>query len=78
VVYVPIAVGIGYYGLGYGLGRYLERLRALGADLEGLVLLAALVGFAAILTWRIVRASRRDGGGAGPPPPTSAPDGRGI
>ena len=77
-VYVPLVVSVGYYGLGYGLGEYLERLRELGADLEGLVLLVALLGFAAILTWRIVRASRRDGGGSEPPPPTSAPDGRGV
>ena len=77
-MYVPIMVSIGYYGLGYGLGKYLERLRDMGADLEGLVLLAALVGFAAILTWRIVRASRRGGGGSEPPPPTSVPDGRGV
>ena len=56
VVYVPIVVGLGYYGLGYGLGAYLEQLRDLGADLEGLILLVALVGFAGILAWRIVRA----------------------
>ena len=78
VVYVPIVVSVGYYGLGYGLGQYLERFREMGTDLEGLVLLAALLGFAGILAWRIVRASRRGGGGSEPPPPTSVPDGRGI
>ncbi|HEY5725788.1 MAG TPA: DedA family protein [Methylomirabilota bacterium] len=78
VVYVPLGGGVGYYGLGYGLGAYLEQLRDLGADLEGLILLVALVGFAGILAWRIVRASRRGGGGSAPPPSTSVPDGRGV
>jgi membrane protein DedA with SNARE-associated domain len=78
LVYVPIVVSVGYYGLGYGLGAYLEQLRDLGADLEGLVLLVALLGFAGILTWRIARASRRGGGGSEPPPPASEPDGRGF
>lgn len=60
--YVPIVVGLGY-AIGYGLGEYVERLRYLGADVEGVVLVAALVFFAFLLARRLVRARRAGGGG---------------
>jgi membrane protein DedA with SNARE-associated domain len=59
--YVPIVVGVGY-AIGYGLGEYVERLRRLGADVEGAVLVAALAFFGFLLAWRLLR-MRRAGGG---------------
>ncbi len=53
--YVPLVVGLGY-AIGYGLGEYVERLRRLGADVEGYVLFAALVFFGFILARRLFRA----------------------
>lgn len=53
--YVPLVVGLGYT-IGYGLGEYVERLRKLGADVEGYVLFAALIFFAFILARRLLRA----------------------
>jgi membrane protein DedA with SNARE-associated domain len=59
--YVPIVVGLGY-AIGYGLGEYVERLRHLGTDVEGVVLLAALVFFSFLLVRRLLRARRVEGG----------------
>jgi membrane protein DedA with SNARE-associated domain len=60
--YVPLVVGLGY-AIGYGLGEYVERLRHLGTDVEGVVLVAALVFFAFLLALRLVRSRRAGGGG---------------
>jgi membrane protein DedA with SNARE-associated domain len=59
--YVPIVVGLGYT-IGYGLGEYVERLRHLGTDVEGVVLLAALAFFGFLLVRRLLRARRVEGG----------------
>lgn len=61
LTYVPLVVGLGY-AIGYGLGEHVEHLRRLGADVEGLVLVAALIFFAALLTRRLLRARRAGGG----------------
>jgi membrane protein DedA with SNARE-associated domain len=55
--YVPLVVGLGY-AIGYGLGQYVERMRRVGADVEGYVLLAALIFFGFILARRLLRARR--------------------
>ena len=57
VTYVPIVVGLGY-GIGYGLGEYVEQLRRLGHNVEGLVLVAALVFFGFLLARRLLRSRR--------------------
>lgn len=62
VTYVPIVVGLGY-GIGYGLGEYVEQLRRLGHNVEGLVLVAALVFFGFLLARRLLRS--RHAGGSG-------------
>jgi membrane protein DedA with SNARE-associated domain len=62
LTYVPIVVGLGY-GIGYGLGEYVEQLRHLGANVEGLVLVAALVFFVVLLARRLLRS--RHAGGSG-------------
>ena len=59
--YVPLVVGLGY-AIGYGLGEYVERLRRLGADVEGYVLFAALIFFAFILARRLLRARHAGNG----------------
>lgn len=62
VTYVPIVVGLGY-GIGYGLGEYVEQLRRLGHNVEGLVLVVALVFFGFLLARRLLRS--RHAGGSG-------------
>lgn len=61
LTYVPIVVGLGY-AIGYGLGEYVEQLRRLGADVEGLVLVAALVFFTFLLARRLLRSWHAGGG----------------
>jgi len=56
-IYVPLAVGAGY-GIGYGLGGYVERARRVIGDLEYIVLAAALVATVTLLVWRVIRALR--------------------
>jgi membrane protein DedA with SNARE-associated domain len=55
--YVPIVVGAGY-AVGYGLGDYIARLRHIVGEVEHVVLAAVVLGTAALLTWRAVRAAR--------------------
>lgn len=61
--YVPVVVSLGY-GIGYGVGQYVERLRSLGTNVEEVVLVAALVFFSALLARRLLLA-RRGGGPKG-------------
>ena len=61
-IYVPLAVGAGY-AIGYGLGEYVERARAVISNLEDVVLLAALGCTMALIAWRVARRLRRDAGG---------------
>lgn len=61
--YVPAVVSLGY-GIGYGVGQYVERLRGLGTNVEEVVLVAALVFFSALLARRLLLA-RRGGGPKG-------------
>ncbi len=62
LTYVPIVVGLGY-AIGYGLGEYVEQLRRHGADVERLVLVAALIFFAILLARRLFRSRHAGGGG---------------
>jgi membrane protein DedA with SNARE-associated domain len=65
VSYVPVVVALGY-GIGYGVGEYVEQLRRLGTDVEQVVLIAALFFFSVLLVVRLLRAYRaraRRGGG---------------
>ena len=55
--FVPLAVLAGY-AVGYGLGGRLERLRGVLGGLEHWLLIAGLIGTAAVLRWRLVRATR--------------------
>jgi membrane protein DedA with SNARE-associated domain len=55
---VPLAVLAGY-AVGYGLGGRLERLRGVLGGLEHWLLVVGLIGAAAVLLWRLVRAARR-------------------
>ncbi len=57
VIYVPVAVGLGY-AVGYGLGEYVERLRRLVGDVERLLLIAVLLSAVALLGWRTLRTLR--------------------
>jgi hypothetical protein len=45
--------------VGYGLGGRLERLRGVLGGLEHWLLIVGLIGTAAVLLWRLVRAARR-------------------
>jgi membrane protein DedA with SNARE-associated domain len=57
VVYVPLVTAAGW-GVGYGLGDYLARLRHVIGRLEHVVLAAVVLGIIATLGLRAVRASR--------------------
>jgi membrane protein DedA with SNARE-associated domain len=57
VTYVPVVVSLGY-GIGYGVGEYVEQLRRLGTDVELMVMLAALVFFTVLLARRLLHARR--------------------
>jgi membrane protein DedA with SNARE-associated domain len=57
-VYVPVAVAAGY-GVGYGLGGQLERLRRLAGDAGGTLLLAIIVAGIAAWLWLALRARAR-------------------
>ena len=57
VIYVPVAVGLGY-AVGYGLGEYVERLRRVVGDVERALLIGVLLGALAVLGWRTLRTLR--------------------
>ncbi|HET7873980.1 MAG TPA: DedA family protein [Methylomirabilota bacterium] len=57
VIYVPLAVAAGY-AVGYGLGGYVERLRAMVGELERLVWAAALGIGILVVGWHVLQALR--------------------
>lgn len=57
VLYVPLAVGLGY-AVGYGLGEYVVRLRRVVGKVEHIVLIGAIACAAAFIGWRTLRAAR--------------------
>jgi membrane protein DedA with SNARE-associated domain len=57
VIYVPVAVGLGY-AVGYGLGEYVEQLRRLVGDVERALLIGVLLGALVVLGWRTLRTLR--------------------
>lgn len=61
VIYVPVAVGLGY-AVGYGFGEYVERLRRLVGDVERALLVAVLLSALALLGWRTLRTLRDQDG----------------
>jgi len=54
LLYVPIAVGVGYV-IGYGFGEYIAQIERLAGDFERLVLLVAVTVGAILLAWHLVR-----------------------
>lgn len=57
LVYVPVAVAAGY-GIGYGLGEYVERLQRVMGKVELVVLLVALASALGLIGWRILQGLR--------------------
>ena len=58
LVYVPVMVAAGY-GVGYGLGEYLEPLQRVAGHVEYVVLLVALTAALALIAWRVVQGYRQ-------------------
>ena len=59
LVYVPVAVGVGY-AVGYGLGDRIEGLRRFTGGAEHLLLVAIVVGAVGVWLWRARRARAPD------------------
>ena len=59
-VYVPVMVAAGY-GVGYGLGEYLEPFQRVAGHVEYVVLFASLAAALALIAWRVVQGYRHRG-----------------
>ena len=59
IIYVPLAVGVGY-AVGYGLGDRIERLRRFTGGAEHVLLAAIAVAAVSIWFWRARRARAPD------------------
>jgi len=57
LVYVPVAVAAGY-AIGYGLGKYVERLHRVIGQVEIVVLVVALMSALGVIGWRIIQGLR--------------------
>jgi membrane protein DedA with SNARE-associated domain len=60
LVYVPVMVAAGY-GVGYGLGEYVEPLRRVAGRVEYIVLIVALASALALIAWRVIQGYRQRG-----------------
>ena len=57
LVYVPVAVAGGYL-VGYGLGKYVERLHKVAGQVEYLALIVVALAAVALIAWRIIQGFR--------------------
>jgi hypothetical protein len=49
------------YGVGYGLGEYVEPLRRVAGRVEYIVLIVALASALALIAWRVIQGYRQRG-----------------